>query len=258
MEESTRKTIHSLLKNFAQKSFKDYDVEKLKKAYPFHRLFFDELGLIAFKQERSVVTKMGMHLYPELARTIALEHYKDVVREKAIRGFATASTASAIDRIVTELRINQRSPNQANEILEIQNTINTDERTIELRITADIYIGDYPGGPFFAEIKSPLPNLDVCAETKKKILTFNTLLHDQNPKGYLAFPYNPFITRSLYKHAFTNRIMDMGNDILMAEEFWDFIGGQGTFDILLSIIELVGEEIRKEKSALISNPNTLF
>jgi type II restriction enzyme len=52
--------------------------------------------------------------------------------------------------------------------------------------------------------------------------------------------------------------MDMGNDILMAEEFWDFIGGQGTFDILLSIIELVGEEIRKEKSALISNPNTLF
>ena len=35
--------------------------------------------------------------------------------------------------------------------------------------------------------------------------------------------------------------------MLMAEEFWDYIGGRGTFDSLLSIIEDVNDQIRKEK-----------
>ncbi|MGA7194639.1 MAG: TdeIII family type II restriction endonuclease [Anaerolineales bacterium] len=250
MKKETVEIVHALLKNFAQNSLKDYDVEKLKKAYPFHRLFFDELGLIAFKQERSVVTKMGMHLYPELAKTIAIEKYKDVTREKPIRGNVPVKTANIIDRIVTELRTNQRSPNRKNELAEIDKTFSsTDKKApVEIRTVADIYIGDFVGGPFFAEIKSPLPNLDVCAETKKKILTFMTLMRGENPKAFLAFPYNPFITRAEYKHGFTNQIMDMSEDILMADEFWDYIGGKGTFDNLLSIIEDVGTEIRKEKS----------
>lgn len=32
----------------------------------------------------------------------------------------------------------------------------------------------------------------------------------------------------------------------MAEEFWDKIGGEGTFRQLLSIIETVGNEVRRE------------
>ena len=248
MDPTTHKSIHVLLKNFAQKSLKSYDLEKLKRQYPFHRLFFDEVSLVAFKQERSVVTKMGMHLYPELAKIIALANFKDVEREKLIKGFVNINTANTIDRIVTDLRNNQRSPGHGKEIKEIQAEYHVEGKKVEIQMRADIYIGDYPSGPFFAEIKSPLPNLDVCAETKKKILTFETLLEGQNPRGYLAFAYNPFETRANYKHGFTNRIMDMGIEILMAEEFWDFIGGSGTFDILLAIIENVGNEIRADKS----------
>jgi type II restriction enzyme len=248
MDPTTRKSIYILLKKFAQKSLKDYDIEKLKRQYPFHRLFFDEVSLVAFKQERSVVTKMGMHLYPELAKTIALANYKDVAREKLIKGTVNINTANTIDRIVTDLRNNQRSPGHSREIKEIQAEYHIESKKVEVQMRADIYIGDYPGGPFFAEIKSPLPNLDVCAETKKKILTFETLLAGQNPRGYLAFAYNPFETRANYKHGFTNRIMDMGIEILMAEEFWDFIGGEGTFNTLLAVIEEVGNELRAEKS----------
>lgn len=34
----------------------------------------------------------------------------------------------------------------------------------------------------------------------------------------------------------------------MADEFWDTIGGQGTFAELLTLIDLVGSEIREEKA----------
>lgn len=249
MKQKTHNAVHKLLKDFAKKTLKDYDLTKLKKAYPFHRLFFDELGLLAFKQERSVVTKMGMHLYPELARMIALDNYTDVVREKSIQGYVTVETANIIDTIVRELRSNQRSPSRENEIAEIENTFSNpgNNGKVEIKTIADIYIGDFPGGPLFAEIKTPLPNLDICAETKKKILTFMTLQRNENPKAFMAFPYNPFITRAEYKHGFTNRIMDMREDVLMGDEFWDYIGGVGTFEKIIDIIEDVGEEIREEK-----------
>lgn len=246
MKKETLDTVYLLLKNFTQKSIKSFDVEKLKSAYPFHRLFFDELSLIAFKQERSIVTKMGMHLYPELAKIIALENFRDVTRETHIRGTVPLQTATTIDRIVTELRTNQRAPNRENETREIEESFTQPNNVAftEIRTVADIYIGDFTGGPFFAEIKTPLPNLDICAETKKKILTFKAVRRGQNPKAFMAFPYNPFVTRAEYKHGFTNRIMDISNDVLMGDEFWDYIGGPGTFTTILGIIEIVGNEIR--------------
>ena len=248
MQDTTRRAVHNLLKTFAQESLKDYDIETLKRAYPFHRLFFDEVGLVAFKQERSVVTKMGMRLYPELARLIALENYSDVTRERAIAGQLKDTTVNTIDRIVRDLRAGQRSPNHEQEMAEIANA-DPDSSEVEVRVIADLYIGDFQDGPFFAEIKTPVPNLDICAESKSKILTFKALLRGHNPQAYLAFAYNPYITRAAYGHNPTTRIMDMQAEVLMAEEFWDAIGGDGAFAELLSIIDLVGDEIRNKKAS---------
>ncbi|HEX3035266.1 MAG TPA: TdeIII family type II restriction endonuclease, partial [Thermodesulfobacteriota bacterium] len=110
-------------------------------------------------------------------------------------------------------------------------------------VTAAISIGDFPGGPFFAEIKSPLPNLDVAAESKKEILMFIALHRDKNPQAYLAFAYNPFITREAYNHSFTRQIMDMQAEVLIGEEFWNKIGDTGTYNELLNIIE----EVKRSK-----------
>lgn len=249
MKKKTTNAIYKLFKEFAQKSLKDFDVEIIKKAYPFHRLFFDDKSLIAFKQERSIVTKMGMQLYPALAELIASEKYAKVTREKLIEGNVPEDTSSTIDRIVTELRGKQRVPNHESELAEIEKTFTKKSagKFKLIRTIADIYIEDFSGGPFFAEIKTPLPNLDICAETKKKILTFKTIMQGKNPKAFLAFPYNPFITRANYKHL-TKEVMDMEAEVLMAEEFWNYIGGKGTFDNLLNIIEIVGDEIRAGKS----------
>lgn len=247
MNTDTRQSVHHLLKAFAQKSLKTYDAETLKRAYPFHRLFFDEAGLVAFKQERSMVTKMGQSLYPELARLIAAERYSDVAREKVIDGQLKTTTVNAIDHIVRDLRAKRREPDHAQETREISKASASTTKT-SVRVIADLFIGDFPSGPFFAEIKTPLPNLDICAESKSKILTFEALLRRKKAHGYLAFAYNPFITRAAYAHGFTKQVMDMQTEVLMAEEFWDTIGGIGTFAALLSVIDTVGNEIREEKN----------
>lgn len=99
MNPNTHQAVYDLLKNFAQQSFKQYDakeIEELKRAYPFHKLFLDDAGLIAAKRERSAVTKMGMLLFPRLAKCIASEHYQQVTAEHEIEGFSESLRLDAI------------------------------------------------------------------------------------------------------------------------------------------------------------------
>ncbi|HMY69955.1 MAG TPA: TdeIII family type II restriction endonuclease [Leptospiraceae bacterium] len=36
------------------------------------------------------------------------------------------------------------------------------------------------------------------------------------------------------------------NELKVAEEFWDFLGGTGTYSVLLDVFERVGLELRPE------------
>jgi hypothetical protein len=97
-----------------------------------------------------------------------------------------------------------------------------------------------------------LPNLDIAAESKKKILTFLALHRGNHPQAYLAFAYNPFISREAYNHPFTSQIMDLEAEVLMGEEFWDKIGGKGTYSELLDVIAEV-----KKKTPMPKGSNSL-
>ena len=238
MKKETHQKIAELLKQFVTRLTKvGYSVEELQKAYPFHSLFFRDEAIVAFKRQRSIVTSLGQSLYPKLARTIAEERYHDVRLGREFRATIDGAVADGVDRIVTELRVKQRKPDHGQETGEVLGAKGGTPR--EVVVTADLFIGDFTGGPFFAEIKSPLPNLDVAAESKKKLLTFIALHAGQNPQAYLAFAYNPFITRGAYNHPFTRQIMDMEAEILMGEEFWDKIGSKGTYGELLDVISEV-------------------
>lgn len=41
-------------------------------------------------------------------------------------------------------------------------------------------------------------------------------------------------------------MLDLENELKVAEEFWNFLGGENTFNILLDCFERVGIELRSE------------
>ena len=41
-------------------------------------------------------------------------------------------------------------------------------------------------------------------------------------------------------------MLDLPNELKVAEEFWDFLGGTGAYSDLLDIFERVGIELRSE------------
>ena len=63
-------------------------------------------------------------------------------------------------------------------------------------------------------------------------------------KLFLCFS-NPYAPRP-YTRWTIRGMLDLKNELLVAEEFWDFLGGSGTFDNLLNIFERVGIELRPE------------
>jgi len=246
MNEQTANKIKEFMISFAsQVTVVPYTIEELKKAFPFHSIFFPDEALISFKQQRSVVTKMGMILYPKVAELIAKDQHQEVYLDRELAGEIDAAKVEVIDKLIYELRIGKRTPRFHNETQEIAYAREGGKR--EIRIIADFFVGDFKEGPLFLEIKSPLPNLDVCAESKKKMLLFRALFENKNPQAFFAFPYNPFVHKADYNHPFTKRIMDMENEVLIGGEMWDKLGGNGTYQELLKIIDDVKEELRQRR-----------
>ena len=64
-------------------------------------------------------------------------------------------------------------------------------------------------------------------------------------EAYLAFPYNPFVYRERYSHSITSRIMDLEREVLIGEEMWDKIGGKGTYNELLDLLEEIEGDVRR-------------
>lgn len=219
-------------------------IDEVKRAFPFHALFFPDEALLSFKIQRSLVTRMGMKLYPQIAEIISKDKYSDAHRNHLISGRVEEAKVNAIDRMIDELRTRKRKPKHDQELSEIARA--KGGRKIDLTTIADLYVGDFQPDPVFLEIKSPRPNLDICAESKKKMLYFHAINAGKNVEAYLAFPYNPFIYREKYDHSFTMQVMDLENEVLLGEEMWDKLGGKDTYDELLKIIEEARSQISQK------------
>ncbi|MCX6033711.1 MAG: TdeIII family type II restriction endonuclease [Chloroflexi bacterium] len=61
-----------------------------------------------------------------------------------------------------------------------------------------------------------------------------------------ARAYNPYgENKKDYKHSFSMQYLDMENEVLLVDEFWDVVGGKGTYRELLDIYQEVGREKTK-------------
>ncbi len=252
MKDSTKSTVFEVLREFAVSQFpklNKWTLDDIRQGYPFHQIFFPEKEILAARIERSVVTSMGTQLYPSLAKSIAEDRFKEVFIEHRIEGLLNDAAINMIEQIVTELRTREtpRRPNHNSELQDILNSRGGGQATRS--VTADLYINDFEHGPLFIELKSPLPNLDIAAESKRKLLYYLAIMSRQRvsqAKAFLGLTYNPYVTRDKYRHSFTKRIMDMDKQVLMGDELWDYLGGSGTYAELLTIIGQVRQVLTHE------------
>ncbi len=61
----------------------------------------------------------------------------------------------------------------------------------------------------------------------------------------IAISYNPYEPQP-YERWTLKGMLDLPNELKVADEFWDFIGGEGAYQDILNIFEQVGIELRPE------------
>jgi len=118
---------------------------------------------------------------------------------------------------------------------------------IPVTVICDVYAEDKEKGKKFAfELKAPLPNSDQTKVSKEKILKLYSMEPLQVDDAYYALPYNPYGSREDYNWSFPARWFNMKEDevVLIGNEFWEKIGGLGTYQSFIEAVNEIGKEYR--------------
>jgi len=121
------------------------------------------------------------------------------------------------------------------------------KKLIPTTVICDVYVEDKKNNKKYAfELKAPLPNSDQTKVSKEKILKLYSMQPNQVDGAYYALPYNPYGKRADYAWAFPARWFDMKNDdvVLIGDEFWEKIGGAGTYKAFIAAVNDIGKDYK--------------
>ncbi|HEY4478744.1 MAG TPA: TdeIII family type II restriction endonuclease [Candidatus Paceibacterota bacterium] len=121
------------------------------------------------------------------------------------------------------------------------------DKLIPTTVICDVYAVDKKANKKYAfELKAPLPNSDQTKVSKEKILKLYAMEPLLVDGAYYALPYNPYGKREDYAWAFPARWFDMKKDevVLIGTEFWEKIGGTGTYQAFIDAVNEIGKEYK--------------
>jgi hypothetical protein len=117
------------------------------------------------------------------------------------------------------------------------------DQIIPTTVICDVYAEDTTNNRKYAfELKAPLPNSDQTKVSKEKILKLHSMHPLQVDGAYYALPYNPYGKREDYAWPFPARWFNMKQDeaVLIGNEFWETIGGVGTYEAFIKAVNEIG------------------
>jgi Type II restriction endonuclease, TdeIII len=118
---------------------------------------------------------------------------------------------------------------------------------IPVTVVCDVYAEDRANNKRYAfELKAPLPNSDQTKVSKEKILKLYSMHPRQVDGAYYALPYNPYGRKQDYAWSFPARWFNMKEDkvVLIGDEFWEKIGGPGTYQSFIDAVNEIGKGYR--------------
>jgi hypothetical protein len=163
-------------------------------------------------------------------------------RQKVTQVNVYKGAIDEIERICSGLRGRERTPNWGYELERILAYQKGD--TEVRRVISDLWLHK-DNEDIYISIKTVKPNLDQTEKAKKDMLLLKA--HNPNFNTYFGLYYNPGGEQQKdYNWSVPSKIFDMQNDncVLIGRNYWDTIGGAGTYDELLKVFDKVGKETR--------------
>jgi Type II restriction endonuclease, TdeIII len=199
--------------------------------------------------ERRFVTPFG-NVWEKLAQVVAIEAHGNCSIGHTIEGTVGNESLRRIQEVLNKLEHSGKGTEKIkpNWDTEMEYIINGGGEPIPVKVICDIFVHNQVSKTKYAfELKGPLPNSDQTKVSKEKMLKLLAM----NPKkvdfAYYALPYNPYGRKEDYKWGFPMRWFNMHEDsaVLIGNEFWELIGGEGTYNNFIKEVNLLGKEYRE-------------
>lgn len=199
--------------------------------------------------ERRFVTPFG-GVWEKLAQAVAIERHGHCLQGARITGMVAEERLRRIQEVLNKLEHTPKGqekvkPNWEDELKYILEGKGT---PIPTDVICDIFIESRLTGQKYAfEIKAPLPNSDQTKVSKEKMFKLMSMDPPQVDFAYFALAYNPYGKKSNYNWRFPFRWFDMHNDssVLIGDEFWELVGGEGTYQTFITEVNLLGKEYKE-------------
>ena len=197
--------------------------------------------------ERRFTTPFGK-VWEKLALEAGKSAFDTALMGHTIQGQIPAERLRRIQEVLNKLEHPEKDKNRITPDwdTEIEYILKGGGELIPTTVVCDIYV-ETENKKYAFELKAPLPNSDQTKVSKEKILKLYSMSNSPITGAYYALPYNPYGKREDYNWSFPARWFNMKTDkvVLIGNDFWDFIGGVGTYDLFISEINKIGKEYRE-------------
>jgi type II restriction enzyme len=247
LNEQQKYNIENILKSCLRDKFQHYKPES--KVMPFHTRLLgnDRMALFSFIQ--SLNTSFGTAIFEPVAVALAQINFEVVERQKVVGAEISRDALALIDNIMRELKAAIRHPSRDNEIAAIRK-VAQQGKMIRIKPTkADLYLKVKNGDLYFFDIKSAKPNKGEFEGFKRTLLEWTAVCLGENPEANIyskiAIPYNPYEPEPYARRTMAG-MLDLSKELIVAEEFWNFLGCGNVYNDLLDCFKRVGIELKQE------------
>jgi len=217
---------------------------------PFHYRLLGKNRMALFSFIHSVNTTLGTSIFEQVGAIIVKPHAnKTIGQYNKFEGYISSEAVLTIDKIMRELRAASREPNKEKETKEVLAASLQGKQGKKLKKRVDLFVEMKDKTEYYFELKSAKPNINEFTGIKKQILDWIAMRGSEKPdveiKTIVAIPYNPYEPEP-YERWTLQGLFDLDREVLVGKEFWDFLGGENTYEDLLDVFEKAGLELYDE------------
>ena len=239
--------IEQVLKTSLRHKFENYNPEPA--SMPFHTRLLGKDRLALYSFIHSLSTNFGTAIFEPVAVTIAKNNFKNAKAHTKSGQLISEQALFEIQRIMNNLETVVSSPNKIEEIEAIRQVCQTGPMRKVKPTKVDLLLETYTNELYLFDLKTAKPNVGGFKEFKRTLLEWVAIVLASNPNAkvntIIAIPYNPYEPQP-YNRWTMRGMLDLEHELKVGYEFWDFLGGNGTYQDLLDCFERIGIELRDE------------
>jgi hypothetical protein len=241
------KDVEEVLKISLRNKFQNYKPEPA--SMPFHTRLLGKDRLALYSFIHSLNTNFGTSIFEPVGLTLAQKNFKMATSQATAGDQISTEAQVEIQKIIDGLTTASVAPNKKEEIEKIRKVCKSGQMIKVKPTKVDLMFESKDGDYFLFDIKTAKPNAGGFKEFKRTLLEWVAVMLVNNPKAnintFIAIPYNPYEPEP-YTRWTMRGMLDLENELKVADEFWDFLGGKNTYKDLLDCFERVGIELRDE------------